>query len=351
MKLIAAFLVSFFSISCTLHHYQIGNQPIKIQEAPEWKEKKKISLESKLPLAEKSGKDNSIATSYNSGAIHDYLRRGCCIEIQDQAGLHVKYSTKVKDDLLYAPTVFLWMFTLGIIPVFEKIEADVKIEVFDAANQHLLREYNYSINERAYNSWLSIPISLILIPNDSFAHSFIHMFDYPQKFIANRFEKDFLEDLSAGKFSDSAISQTAKKNNTSHSRIAILPIKYQYSKDIAVANAIRDKVETVLVNKNYTVVERVKLDEILKELKLSQTGLTTSDQVKIGNMLNASNLILGEVIEVNRNDASLEFSIRNIDMETGKILWKHEFSIDEQELTPSLNKAMKDFDSKLKAQN
>lgn len=138
MKLIAAFLVSFFSISCTLHHYQIGNQPIKLQEAPEWKEKKKISLESKLPLAEKSGKDNSIATSYNSGAIHDYLRRGCCIEIQDQAGLHVKYSTKVKDDLLYAPTVFLWMFTLGIIPVFEKIEADVKIEVFDAANQHLL---------------------------------------------------------------------------------------------------------------------------------------------------------------------------------------------------------------------
>ena len=68
-------------------------------------------------------------------------------------------------------------------------------------------------------------------------------------------------------------------------------------------------------------------------------------------MLNASNLILGEVIEVNRNDASLEFSIRNIDMETGKILWKHEFSIDEQQLTPSLNKAMKDFDSKLRAQN
>jgi hypothetical protein len=280
MKLATILLFFFFCMNCTLHHYQIGNQPIKLQEASEWKEKKKISFESKYPLEEKSGKDNSIATSYNSGGIRDYLRRGCCIEIQDQAGLHIKYSTKVKDDLMYAPTVFLWMFTLGIIPVFEKIEADVKIEVFDAANQQLLREYNYSINERAYNSWLTIPISLI----------------------------HFLEDLSAGKFSDSAISQTTKKSITSHSRIAILPIKYQYSKDISVANAIRDKVETVLVNKNYTVVERVKLDEILKELKLSQTGLTTSDQVKIGNMLNASNLILGEVIEVNRNDASLEFS-------------------------------------------
>ena len=41
---------------------------------------------------------------------------------------------------------------------------------------------------------------------------------------------------------------------------------------------------------------------------------------------------MGEIIEVNRHD-SLEFSIRNIEMETGKILWKYEFSIDEKELT------------------
>jgi hypothetical protein len=351
MKLTSISLLFFSLLNCTLHHYKIGNQAVRIFASPEWKEKRKVSLERKNTPEDNGKKDNTIATSYNSQGINDYLRRGCCLEIDEKSNLQVKYSTNVKDDLLYAPTVFLWMFTLGIIPVFEKIEADIKIEVFDAANQQLLKEYNYSINERAYNSWLTIPISLLLITNDSFAHSFIHMFDYPQKFIANRFEKDFLEDLAAGKFSEAAISQTTKKNNSTRSRIAILPIKHQFSKDASVANAIRDKVETVLVNKNYTVVERVKLDEILKELKLSQTGLTTSDQVKIGNMINASNLILGEIIEVNRNDTSLEFSIRNIEMETGKILWKHEFSIDEQQLTPSLNQAMKDFDLKLRAQN
>ncbi len=351
MKLTSILLFAFFSLNCTLHHYKIGNQSVRMVESSEWKEKRKISLERKNTPEDNGKKDNSIATSYNSAGIHDYIRRGCCLEIEENSNLKVKYSTTVKDDLLYAPTVFLWMFTLGIIPVFEKIEADIKIEVVDAANQQLLKEYNYSINERSYNSWLTIPISLLLIANDSYAHSFIHMFDYPQKFIANRFERDFQEDLVAGKFSGASISQTTKRNNTIRSRIAILPIKHQFSKDASLANAIRDKVETVLVNKNYTVVERVKLDEILKELKLSQTGLTVSDQVKIGNMLGASNLILGEIIEVNRHDTSLEFSIRNIEIETGKILWKHEFSIDEQQLTPSLNQAMKNFDSKFRTQN
>ncbi len=351
MKLTSILLLFFSFLNCTLHYYQIGNQPIRMFESPEWKEKRKITLERKNTPEDNGKKDNSIATSYNSQSINAYLRRGCCLELEENSNLQIKYSTNVKDDLLYAPTVFLWMFTLGIIPVFEKIEADIKIEVVDAANQQLLKQYNYSINERAYNSWLTIPISLLLITNDSYAHSFIHMFDYPQKFIANRFEKDFQEDLALGKFSEVSISQAVKKNNSTRSRIAILPIKYQFSKDISIANAIRDKVETILVNKNYTVVERIKLDEILKELKLSQTGLTTSDQVKIGNMLGASNLIIGEIIEVNRHDTSLEFSIRNIEMETGKILWKHEFSIDEQQLTSSLNQTMKDFDTKIRTQN
>ena len=344
------FVVCIF-INCTLHHYKIGNQSIQMVESPSKKEKTKLFLERVNPPEDNSKKDNSIAQSYNSAAIYSYMRNGCCIEIEENANLKIKYQATVKDDLLYAPTVFLWIFTLGIIPVFEKIDADVKIEVIDTQKNQVLKDYNYHIDERTYNSWLTIPISLLLFSNDSFSHSFLHMFDYPQKFIANRFEKDFVEDLSLGNFSEQAISQNIKRNNSTKSRVAILPIKYQYSKDVAVANAIRDKVETVLVNKNYTVVERVKLDEILKELKLSQSGLTVSDQAKIGNMLNASNLIMGEIIEVNRHDTSLEFSIRNIDMETGKILWKYEFSIDEQELTPSLNKAMKDFDGKLRTQN
>lgn len=355
MRIIKLFLiylcVIFVFISCTLHHYKIGNQSIQIVESPSLKEKTKVFLERVNPPEENGKKDNSIAQSYNSAAIYSYFRRTCCIEIEENANLKIKYQTTVKDDLLYAPTVFLWIFTLGIIPVFEKIEADIKIEVIDTQKNQVIKDYTYHIDERTYNSWLTIPISLLLISNDSFSHSFLHMFDYPQKFIAHHFTKDFSMDLSRGNFSEQAVAQNIKRNTFSKSRIAILPIKFQYSEDVAVANAIRDKVETVLVNKNYTVVERVKLDEILKELKLSQTGLTVSDQVKIGNMLNASNLIMGEIIEVNRHDSFLEFSIRNIEMETGKILWKYEFSIDEKELTPSLNKAMKDFDGKLRTQN
>lgn len=344
IKIILFTIFFVFQINCTLHHYEMSRQPIRMVDSPVWKERKKVNLEI-IPNQKPDGKKNyPIGDSYNSDGIRDYLKRGCCIEVGDDSNLKIRYSTKVKDDLLYPPTVFLWLLTLGIVPVFEKVDADIKVEVLDS-NGNVLKEYNYNIEEHAYNSWLTIPISLILIPNDSFAHSFIHEgLDYPQKFIANKFENDFKEDLAAGKISNSTSNNQYTRTR---SRVAILPIRYQFSKDVNISNAIRDKVETILVNKNYTVVERVKLDEILKEVKLSQSGLTTSEQTKIGNMLNASNLIIGELLDIDRNDSTLEFSLRNIEMETGKIIWKHEFAIDEKNSTQTLNEAMKQLDSKI----
>ncbi|HMV43635.1 MAG TPA: CsgG/HfaB family protein [Leptospiraceae bacterium] len=325
----------------------MGRKPIRIVDSLELREKRKMSLDRIPNPIESKKKDNSIASSYNSDGFRDYIKRGCCIEIVEDAKLKIRYSSNVKSDLLYAPTVFLWMFSLGLIPVFEKVDAEIKIEVLDS-NENILREYYYNIEEHAYNSWLTIPVSLILISNDSFAHSFIHMFDYPQRFIANKFETDFQEDLAQGKISENINILNQSKDIQNKSRIAILPIRHQFSKDQMIANAIRDKVETILVNKNFIVVERVKLDEILKEVKLSQTGLTTSEQAQIGSMLNASNLIVGELLDIDRNDSTLEFSLRNVDMETGKILWKYEFSIDEKNSTQSLQEAMKSLDSKIK---
>ncbi|MCB1179275.1 MAG: hypothetical protein KDK36_16965, partial [Leptospiraceae bacterium] len=92
---------------------------------------------------------------------------------------------------------------------------------------------------------------------------------------------------------------------------------------------------------------RAKLTEIMKELRLSQYGITASDEIKVGNLLNATNLIIGEILDVSDEDSTKEFSIKNIEVESGKILWKYEFILNEKDLSNSLNNNMKELSRKI----
>lgn len=362
-KLFICVLISILS-GCTLHYYKMNGKPIHTENSTPWKEKAKVNFSRVVIL----GEEKLIAKSYNSEDVIQHVRDSCCLHIDKNSPYQVKYSTQVKDNLENPLGVILWMLTLGFFPVIEKVDADVSVKVLDNSDT-VLKEYRYKIEEMAYNSWLTIPISILMFSDDSFAHSYIHSFSYPQKFIIHRFENDFIQDLVTGNLKDGSIPNNFTNNSTeskpskattiekpatekkeafnSNYKIAILPIKYNYPKDSNIAEAIRDKVETLMVNKGYTVIERMKLDEILKEMKLSQAGLTTSEQIKIGNMLNATNLLIGEILELNSNDSFLEFSIRSIDVNSGKILWKYELSVDERNIAESLNKSMFILDSKI----
>ncbi len=338
-------LLFFYLTSCTLHHYSMNRAPIQIEEIS-WEGRKKIAFtRSNVPL-KPNNTDNLIHLSYNSDSFTKYFSAN--LDIDQNSNLQVFYNTTERDSLMYPPFVFLWLFSLGVFPNIEEVDVDVSILVKDGNGK--VQDYNYKIKEYAINSWLTIPFSILLIPNDSYAHSFVHQFDYPKKFIANQFEKDLMKDMKGGKFAPVSSNYKGNTNSqwiSSKSKMAILPITFRYPKDAPLASAIRDKVETVLVNKKVTVVERTRMDEILKELKLSQSGLTPSDQLQIGSMLNATNLILGEILEVNHGDSTVEFSIRNIELESGKIIWKYEFTLDESNLSQSLSLAMKELESKI----
>lgn len=67
---------------------------------------------------------------------------------------------------------------------------------------------------------------------------------------------------------------------------------------------------------NISVVEREKLEDILKEIGLSQTGLT-SDEIEVGNLLNVQFLIAGAVADLGNR---FLLAARFINVETGNVL-------------------------------
>lgn len=67
---------------------------------------------------------------------------------------------------------------------------------------------------------------------------------------------------------------------------------------------------------NISIVEREKLEDIIEEIGLSQTGLT-SDEIEVGNILNVQYLIAGAVADLGNR---FLLAARIINVETGNIL-------------------------------
>jgi hypothetical protein len=67
---------------------------------------------------------------------------------------------------------------------------------------------------------------------------------------------------------------------------------------------------------NISVVERERLEDIIEEIGLSQTGLT-SDEIEVGNILNVQYLIAGAVADLGNR---FLLAARIINVETGNIL-------------------------------
>jgi len=82
---------------------------------------------------------------------------------------------------------------------------------------------------------------------------------------------------------------------------------------------IADFFEMELLKKGYSVVERSKVEELLKEHKFQASGLTRQDgAAEAGRMLNASTAIL---ISVPRFGYKTEITAKMIDVESAEVVW------------------------------
>jgi|GEM_PF-1123391 len=124
-------------------------------------------------------------------------------------------------------------------------------------------------------------------------------------------------------------------------RLAILPFKDTPGQPGS-GRKVADTLTTALIRiKNWSLVERSRLEAIIKEKELNATGLTTADYSNIARITHADFLILGSVSEFYHGkkawiveQTKLSYRARiidarsadvvgtvNLDMETGKNAW------------------------------
>lgn len=329
-------------LNCTLHHLKIDGNPAVRYLNPIQEDKKKFNLDRVTAKTKISDNFDRLLESYNSDNLSHLLEKGGNIQIDKNANYTMRYSIDITEDMPFPISPIFFLLTLGFSPVVETTDGFVTIQLMDNSSEKVIKEYRYEVTHKYVTSWLSIVASLILW-GDEWNLAMFHNHGFPQEMIVSKFQKDFYTDLSNQKLS--FVSNPKNEKRSQKERYAILPVIYSHSKDKETSDVIRDKIETVLVNKKYTVLERTKMNEITREFKLAQTGLTRNDQIELGKMLNATNLILTEILELNQDDKHLEFSIKNLDVESGQILWKYEFSIDESKISESINKAMEGLKS------
>ncbi|MBN8216596.1 MAG: hypothetical protein J0L75_08125 [Spirochaetes bacterium] len=110
-------------------------------------------------------------------------------------------------------------------------------------------------------------------------------------------------------------------------RIAVLPVEAKAGVDPSVALAVSDLLAQELVSlRKFTVVERSRLQQVLKEQALQQSGCTEqSCAVKLGNLLNVQKIAAGSVTRLGSKHI---IAVNLIDVERGQVELGEKFSVD-----------------------
>jgi len=103
-------------------------------------------------------------------------------------------------------------------------------------------------------------------------------------------------------------------------RVAVLPFENS-SSDYSAGTKVTDEFNLQLGKLGYfDLVERLRIEELYKEQDLDPNRIDEATAVKIGKMLGAHGVILGNVIEYNKGKVGI--SIRLVNVETGKQIWQ-----------------------------
>lgn len=122
--------------------------------------------------------------------------------------------------------------------------------------------------------------------------------------------------------------------------VAVLPFGRDSGQLIQGGVQLAEQVTSSLTKNGVVVVERAVLNEVLKELSLSETGAFDLDTArKIGKLLQAYAIVSG-TIQVNPRDANV--NIRLIELETGRILYATSLTVKNLNTTPVRSSVLRD---------
>jgi PBP1b-binding outer membrane lipoprotein LpoB len=231
----------------------------------------------------------------------------------------------------------LFNLTLGLLPKYETWPAEYRFQVVEKESVQVLRTYRYEPRKYVVGHITLLafmPLELFGIGAHEFSHPFqeAHSWDVTEGAVTAAFEKDLLRDLQDQSFR--AKFETGRGTDV----YVLLPLQGNASESIR--NHVRESLETALVDAGVRLVERQRLNQILDEQLMGQTGLTDSDSVRIGRLLAARFGLVASVTHADGQATSntrgpLTIRLHCVDLESGAILWKRERLVRNRMAEPS----------------
>ncbi|TGM35017.1 hypothetical protein EHQ91_07040 [Leptospira biflexa] len=337
VKIIFLLLVIFSnSFGCYLHHANIqgdsygakglifgkepffkGTLPVRVEFDSSEKAFVKDYLKRKGQNIEVA--DNTIE-SYFSEEIVAKFRNSKYFSHNSSANMKIRVVTSLEEVKFPVVSVIAAIGTLGIIPAITRTYGRIQFELFDSSNNKSIRTFKYSIQHRQFLGTSAIFLgSFLPLLSDRFDQSTNERNFAIMRVAFHQFENDLMLELDQDK--------TLLKKFTSDSNkiYALLPFKENSNSINSVKDQLHSELESQLVKSGLELVERKKLDALLEEIKFSNSGLTASNRITFGKLSNANRIILLEDLVIkdpkNSNQTEIYFTIRCVDVETGKIIW------------------------------
>ncbi|TGJ99612.1 curli production assembly/transport component CsgG domain protein [Leptospira semungkisensis] len=168
---------------------------------------------------------------------------------------------------------------------------------------------------------------------------------------------------------DAQLTANAEISKATNAKYIVFPFEFaeglslkevQENNQKIVSQRNREKAEAALFAAGATVLERSKVDKLLNEITLSKTGITESDGLNIGKLLNANYAVFGKVTNYGvarrrlRQHFAAEIILKGVNIETGVIVWEcilkghSPYNNGQQTLLDTENKLYEQFTKKFK---
>ncbi|WCL50343.1 CsgG/HfaB family protein [Leptospira sp. GIMC2001] len=333
---IIGFFILLSTSTCYLHHANIqgdaygakslifgkgelfnGTLPVRVEFDSSEKAFVKEYLKRKGQNIEVS--DNTIE-SYFSEEIVAKFRNSQYFTHNSSANMKIRVVSSLEEVKSPVISLVAAIGTLGIFPAIKRTYGRVQFELYDSSKNKSIRTFKYPIQHREFLGTSTIILGSILpLLSDRFDHSTNEKNFAIMRVAFQQFENDLMAELNQ----DKALVKnfTADTNKV----YALLPFSKKANSSRSFEDQLHSALESQFVKSGLNMVERKKLDALLNEIKFANTGLTASNRIAFGKLTNADRLILVEDLVFQKpgttKTTEIFYSIRCVDIETGKILW------------------------------
>lgn len=259
--------------------------------------------------------------SYYSSEILSQFRKSALFLLNPNAHIQIRIRSSAEEVKPPVLSIIPFIVTIGLFPMIERTNGRVEFELYEEETNKVLKSYKYPIEHRSIFGIAPLLLGPIVpIFSDRFDHSQNKKNFAIMRVAFQQFEQDLKADLGHLKELSAHFTQ-----DEAH-RFAFVSLAKTDEPGSQIFTDIYSELEKKFIKHGILLVERNRLDKVLSEIQLSLSGITENSRLKLGKLLEADRLILMdhfEYIPYNRQayDGKFAFSIRCIDVQTGRIIW------------------------------